>query len=443
MMKNRILNSKFMHLILSNKIIKNFMVVFSTQSIAGIFNVINSLLLIKCVGIQGNGVIALVLVYATLFNGLFNFQSYNALTKFGAEAIEKNNINKYKMYIKLALIQDIITALLAFIVAFLCLDYTTQLMNWDKSLIFYTKIYLITIPINITGSLNAVLRLNDEFHITGLISIYSNIIKFFLLIILYFLKLPIYYFIIVEIIYVFVNNTIRFYYAFRSLKKQGILDFYKEKVMYDKAFTKFNIYNNLVSTVDIPTGQAVSLIINMILGLQAVGIYNLLVKLGAIISQVTDALGQSIFLEFSILVARNEMQKALHITKKIFLYVNAFGIIIFFVSLLSYNLWLSIFMKPEIFYGLTFSLYFYYMIFSSSILPIHVLFTANNFVNYNLWIVIIGNTIYIFLLYILGNSFDLLGVVLSSFIQVVFVFLLKMWVLKKTKLLQLKHRRIL
>ena len=53
----------------------------------GLFNVISDY--VYALDTYGNGVIAIAASYSSIFNGLFNFQSYNAVIKFGAEALEQ------------------------------------------------------------------------------------------------------------------------------------------------------------------------------------------------------------------------------------------------------------------------------------------------------------------------------------------------------------------
>lgn len=421
--------------ILNNKIIKNSIIMFSTQSIAGFIGIINSLLIVKGVGIGGNGIIALVIAYSALFNGLFNFQSYHALIKFGAVAKENNKTYRYKMYIKLALLQDITTAIIATFIGYICLDKIALVMNWDSQMIYYTKLYLITIPFNITGSLNAVFRLNDEFSITGIISIYANIFKFFLIIISFFFNLNILFYIIIEIIYSISINVIRFIYALKSLKKQKLLDFIKSKIIFDKDFTKYNILNNLVTAIDIPTGQAVNLIINMILGVESVGVYSLLVKLGSIVTQITDSIGQSIFPEFSLLLAKQKITEAVSISKKMLKFTIFLGVISFFIVFFSYPFWLQFLInKTNVNYGLSFALYTLFLFISSAILPIHALFLSGNLMKFNLIIVAFCNIIYLIFMLLLGNVLGLIGIILASLLQVTILSYLKIYILKKNML---------
>ncbi|MBM6879751.1 oligosaccharide flippase family protein [[Clostridium] spiroforme] len=418
--------------IISNGILKNSFITLSSQTIAGGLSFLATLIIIRDIGTTGNGIIAIVTSYATLFNGLFNFQSYNALIKYGAEAIEKKDDYLYKMYIKTALIQDVITAIIAFIVGKCALNWCANIMGWNNEMLLYINIFLITILINITGSLNAILRLNDKFHITGLVAIISNVVKLVLIFIAYILHLQIYYYVLIEIIQIFVQNVLRLYYTVQCFKENNMsfMDILKTKLYLDYAFTKFNIYNNLVSAVDIPAGQAVNLIINKLLGINAVGVYNLFVKAGGIIAQVTDAIGQAIFPEFSIMVARNNIAYVLNICKKMLKTINLISIIIAVFSVLLYKIWMPFLMDVNFNYALAFAIYVLFLGFSGSLIPLHQFFVSVNLVHYNLYIAIICNILYIILLIVLGNLFDLIGIMIAMLLQSLLVCGCKIIILK-------------
>ena len=117
--------------VMNNNIIKNTIIMFSGQTVASAIGFINTFLVLKAIGLEGNGIIAIAANYAGMFNGLFNFQSYNAMIKFGADALEKNDMPQFKKYLKQAVLQDVLTAILAFIVGYMCIDYVSDFFNWE------------------------------------------------------------------------------------------------------------------------------------------------------------------------------------------------------------------------------------------------------------------------------------------------------------------------
>jgi O-antigen/teichoic acid export membrane protein len=418
--------------IISNNILKNALIVFSGQTAASLIGFINLALLYQSIGRFGNGIIVSVAAYTAVFDGIFNFQSYNAVIKFGSEALAVNNKTKYKKYLKQALVQDIITAIIAFIVGSIVLTSVAKnIMHWDNEVTGYARIYLITILFNITGSLNGMLRLNDEFKVGAIIGVRIAILRLVLLIIGKQLNMSLSFYIYIEILLSLTNCCMLFYSSFKSLKKHDCMDFLHTKIGFDKEFTKFNLYNNIVSTIDMPTGQIVNLIISKFLGFSEVGIYNFFTKIGSLLTRVVDPVNQSLLPELSKMVANNQNKNGWRIVKKIFITVNIFMGIGIVVNLITCKLWMGFFVPVTINNIIVFCVYLIYISITSSVSGIHLMFVSLNLVKYNLPLTLGCNSIYLIMLYFLITKLGLLGIITALIFQAVLIASLKIVIVKK------------
>lgn len=409
----------------NNKIVKNSLIIMTGQTVASIISFINTFIILKGIGVYGNGIIAVVQSYANIFNGVFNFQSYNAMIKFGADALEANDMKLFKQYMKQAFIQDLITAIISIISGYLCVDIVSEFMKWDIEIVYFIKIYLITILFTVTGSINGFLRLFDEFKVGAMIGIKTTIFKLFMLMLGISMNLNLNYYIIVEIIISLLSNMMLFYEGYKCLKKNNCHDFMKVDIKFDKEFTMFNLHNNIVSTLDLPVGQLTTLAINKLLGVNEVGIYNVLIKLGSLVTRVTEPVSQSLLPELSKIVAKRDIKQALKIVKKIFLYTVNCGFVIIIGLLLTYKFWLGLFMPENIENAILVCMYFVYVVIVSSVSGTHLLFICLNLVRYNMAIIIVCNIVYLVMLYFLATNIGLLGIILSLIIQAVMVAIVK------------------
>ena len=423
---------KIKNKIMNNNIVKNAFIMFSGQTIASVIGFLNTFLVLKAIGLEGNGIIAIAANYAGMFNGLFNFQSYNAMIKFGADALEKNDMPQFKKYLKQAVLQDVLTAILAFVVGYICIDYVSDFFNWDSQMVSYIKLYLLIIPFNISGSINALIRLNNDFVVGAKIGIQMTLVKTMLLLIGIVAKCNFTYYIILEIIMSIISSSLYIKSAIKYLKLNNCTDFLKVKIGFDKEFTMFNIYNNIVSTLDMPTGQITTLIINKLLGVSEVGVYNVIAKFGTLVTQVTGPLTQSLFPELSKLVAKDDEKGAFIIVKKIFLYTMGGGVSVALFTIISYKLWLGLFIPSTFENGALMSIYVMYITITSAVAGIHLLFVCLNLVRYNVPIVIACNTVYLGLLYILAIKFRLFGIIIALILQAIMVATIKYIIMKRT-----------
>ena len=423
---------KIKNKIMNNNIVKNAFIMFSGQTIASVIGFLNTFLVLKAIGLEGNGIIAIAANYAGMFNGLFNFQSYNAMIKFGADALEKNDMPQFKKYLKQAVLQDVLTAILAFVVGYICIDYVSDFFNWDSQMVSYIKLYLLILPFHISGSINALIRLNNDFVVGAKIGIQMTLVKTMLLLIGIVAKCNFTYYIILEIIMSIISSSLYIKSAIKYLKLNNCTDFLKVKIGFDKEFTMFNIYNNIVSTLDMPTGQITTLIINKLLGVSEVGVYNVIAKFGTLVTQVTGPLTQSLFPELSKIVAKDDEKGAFIIVKKIFLYTMGGGVSVALFTIISYKLWLGLFIPSTFENGALMSIYVMYITITSAVAGIHLLFVCLNLVRYNVPIVIACNTVYLGLLYILAIKFRLFGIIIALILQAIMVATIKYIIMKRT-----------
>ena len=240
------------------------------------------------------------------------------------------------------------------------------------------------------------------------------------------------YYIILEIIMSIISSSLYIKSAIKYLKLNNCTDFLKVKIGFDKEFTMFNIYNNIVSTLDMPTGQITTLIINKLLGVSEVGVYNVIAKFGTLVTQVTGPLTQSLFPELSKIVAKDDEKGAFIIVKKIFLYTMGGGVSVALFTIISYKLWLGLFIPSTFENGALMSIYVMYITITSAVAGIHLLFVCLNLVRYNVPIVIACNTVYLGLLYILAIKFRLFGIIIALILQAIMVATIKYIIMKRT-----------
>lgn len=426
--------NKIKNKVMSNNVLKNTLILFSGQSFASVIGIFNTILLIKAVGVDGNGFITLIIAYSNLFNGILNFQSYNAVIKYGTEALEEKLIYKYKQVLKQAFIQDVLTAILAFIFGFLCVEVVSQFMGWSAEIIYYVKVYLITILMNVTGTFTGILRLHDNFLVIATINVKTSIFRLILTTIGLINKFDFGYYVIIEVVLMGTSSLLLLIESYKTLRKVKCEDFLKVKIKFDKEFTKFNFYNNIVSTIDLPVGQLVTFIINKLVGVTEVGIYSILLKLSSLIYKITEPMGQALLPELSKMVAKGMVDKSKNIVKKIFIYTNILGVgAIIVLSILS-PVWFRFFMPFTTKNLILFISYMMYTAFTSSVIGIHLFFISMNLVKYNLYIVVIVNIIYLILVVILGMYLGLFGIIMALMIQTLMISIAKIGIIKVNKI---------
>lgn len=417
-----------------NDFLKNAFSIFYLQTIASIIGFFNTYLLLKGIGVSGIGIIAILSTYVNFYIGVFSFQSYSAIIKFGQEALQENNKLLLKSYFKKAFIQDVISSMITLIVAYALVDLTSNFFDISEIARKYIYLYLILIPFSIFRSVSAILRLNNDFKTGPFIAIITSILRFILIFIGIRMKLGLSYFIVLELLLGLLGYTLHLAAGIYCLKKMNCLDFYKIKLEKDKKFTNFNFYNNLVSTIDLPTGQLTNFIINKLLGVEIFGVFNIISKFGSIFNQIISALTQSLFPELSKLVAKKEINIAFNIIRNKFWIITVSGLFVSVIFLLTYQYWLFHLIPATIYNGYTLSIYTIYVSFTGAVAGVHLLFASLNLVKYNIPITIICNTVYILILILFSSWFGLIGAITALLFQALLISIIKyFFMIKKVK----------
>jgi O-antigen/teichoic acid export membrane protein len=429
---------KFFKTIKENNFLRNAFSIFYLQTIAAIIGFISTFLLLKNIGVSGIGIIAILSTYVNFYIGIFSFQSYSAIIKFGQEAIEQKNLLLLKSYIKKAFVQDLITTIITLVVAYFCINITSEYFEISSKAKEYLYLYLTLIPFSIFRSVSAILRLNNDFKTGPYIAIAISIIRLATIIFGTYMNFRLSYFIILELLLGILGYLFHIVAGVKCLKDMNCSDFYKVKLFKNKRFTNFNINNNLVSTLDLPTGQLTNFIINKLLGIEVFGTFNVISKFGSIFNQIISALTQSLFPELSRLVAKKQIDAALLIIKKTFFVTFFSGLFIAFIFFISYEFWLYNFIPATVYNGYSLSIYVVYVSSVGAVAGVHLLFISLNLVKYNIPIVIFCNTIYILVLYILSGWFGLIGVILALLFQAFLIASIKYIItIKKVKEIKL------
>lgn len=420
---------KFKNKFNSNSIISNIFILLKGNVVSSAIGLINTVILVKSIGLEKNGVFFMAQSYAMLFNTLFNFQSYNAIIMFVPKVVN-NKYKKIENYLKQGFYLDFITAIIAIMVAFLMINPVSQFMKWNNNVKLYIFIACFIIIFRTTGTMLGILRIFNNFKYIVIISISESVFRLIFFLIGFFNNYRLIYFLLIEVISSVVSMVTYIIFTIIVLKKEN-LSLKKIGVKWDKEFLKFNFYSNLESSLDLPIAQLTPFIINYLLGFSDIAIYKIVEKIGAVISKVTIPISQAIVPDISKLLASNDKNSAMNIHRKTKKIILILGIILISGCAITSNLWIELFIPNTVYNKLVLVLYLFYLIYTNMNMVIHPVFTFMGYIKKNIPIVCFANVIYLILLIILAIKLGVIGVILARLIQAIIVIKLKNFVLKK------------
>ena len=422
MMKEKVIN---------NKLIRNFLLIFSGEGIGSVFGFFATFFIINTIGSYQHGILVGVQTYTNLFYGLFSFKTFQSLIKYLAKSEISGDVEMSQVYIKWSLLLDIFCLALTLICGFFLRNLVISIMGWDSSISRYCVAYLIVYLLYFQGTSIGVLRFFENYHYVVKANVMCSFVRCIGFLICFLLNKGFIAFFVFDCI----GNLIKFimldFYTIKTLRQHNLLDFYKVKLKMCPDFLKFSFYSNLTSTIDLPVNQVTSLIINKYLGFEATSVYSVFGSLGSIINKLGDPISQVIYPEMNQRISQNDIPGAKRLSYKLkLLMLGVFSCGSVFV-ITTNALWLHLFITNPESYVIPLILYIAYICYANSSMGTHNLFMALGYVKYNIPILIVVNICYLIILFYSVQNFGLSGVIITYTLQAFAVVFIKEIIMRK------------
>jgi len=275
----------------------------SANSFAAGLGLVVAALTARTLGPENYGSFALVLSYEQTIGKLVTFNAWQAIVKYGSEALHKEDRNGLQKLIKFGFSLDVGSAVLGTILAMALSGPIISLLGWDQSVRPLLLMYSILIIFSLSGTPIGVLRLFDRFDLLSYSAVISVLLRFigvvwcfitrqglgeFVLIYLLTGIIAQLYQVIASLWVIHQNN----FGGFFTLSLQGIRK--KFPNILDYVWT-----TNFHSTVRMLSLNADMLIIAGLTGPTDLGLFKIAKKISRVLQMLCSPLYQSIYPELS------------------------------------------------------------------------------------------------------------------------------------------------
>lgn len=399
---------------------------------ASLINMLSLVVMLKIIGTENYGIIVLIQAYSLTIDQLFNFQSWQAFIKYGAEALEQKNHEKFKGILKQGTILDLGTALLGTLVAMSLIGVLGTIFEWNSYVIEYGRIYSITILFHFSGVPTGVLRLFNKFKLISFQKIIVSIIKLIGILIAFILDVDFIMIIWINLVCDILGHILLVVFSNIALSNNNITNWLRTKVKFNNQFISFAIWSNLSSTLTVPSKRLDVFIVSSVLSLEMVGVYKVFKQVASIFSRLVTPVYQSIYPELANIVAKGDYNKAIKTATKITIIITAFLIPVIIIGGGTSPFWLDLFFGSEVSeFWIYFIVFLIFVGVDAATAPVHPLFNALGYVKQKFFIMGIGNIVYLILAWILGENFGLIGIISAWGSQFIIITTLKVIYIKQ------------
>lgn len=147
------------------KLFKDAGVLLSGNLLALGFDFFSLLITGRALGATDFGVFVLMQTYALSVDTLLNFQSWQAVTKYGADALGMGDDEDFDSTVKFGSLLDVGSAVIATMLALAGISVFADIRGLDQEVSIMASVFCIVILFNLQGTPLAVLRLFDRFDL--------------------------------------------------------------------------------------------------------------------------------------------------------------------------------------------------------------------------------------------------------------------------------------
>ena len=410
------------------ELFKNVGLLLSGDGTARVLGLGSLVLTTRALGAEGFGLLVLANTYARVLDRLFNFQSWQAIIKYGAEALDSKRYEDFKGIIKLGTLLDASSAVFGSLIAVSAAYWTAKWFGWSQETAHMAALYSLVILFNLSGTPTGVIRLFERFGLLATQRVIVAVLKLFAIGAAYFSDASLWAYVLIWMICDIVGHVILLVMGYVLLYRKEIGKWWKSPISNWRSFSSFVFWTNLSSTFDIPVKQLDVFIVSAVVSLEGVGIYKVFKSIADILTKPVDPVYQAIYPQFATLVTKGEDARAARMAAKVGLIILVVSIPTVILMSLSSQWWLSvIFGDTFASQWLVMNLYLTFKALSISAVAVHPLFIAMGYVQKNFVILATANIIFLILAWFLCGQFGLAGIILAYGVQFSGVVISKLW----------------
>lgn len=405
------------------KIIKNAGILLSGDIPANIFKLLSLSVFSHSQGAETLGYYVLFMSFIEVIDRIFNFQTWQAFIKFASDFQAKNQQNNIRMLFKYNFIVDLISLSFATLVAISISYQAIQFFSIPEEYTFLLVLLSSSILFKIADFSTGVFRFYNHFKIQAKIVFYTSTIRLILFGSVALWNPTFEAFILITLLTQFINMMLKCFFVSRVLDENNVklIDIINEKInislLKKLKVLSFIIYNNFDVAFRLITTQLDVFVLGRLYGPGVVSIYKITKESSKIILKASSPVYQSVYPEFSYLIANKKFGMAKRIAIKISTYAGMAGLIFYALFYFFGETFISIAFGAEMIQAYSVSIIYIIVVLLTLIsLPLPSLMHAMNLTKEAFYNQLCSSIIYIAILYFLVLKFSIYGAAYSMLI---------------------------
>lgn len=305
----------------------------------------------RALGPELLGVLALIEAYAALVDRLLRLEPWQALIKYGADVLERDERDDFRSLLKFGALIDACGAAASAAVAAAAVFLVGPWLGWSDDTVTMAGIYSLVLLCHLSATPTAVLRLFDRFAVFAGLEIAAAGARVVVCAMAFALGAGLWTFVLLAMASHIGRHATLVIVAWRELRRQGYADFFKGRLAgVGRRFPGiWSFVFSLKASVLIrrSTGDLDTLLIGAFLDTGAVGLYHVAKRFGDATLKVGVPIQQAVFPDVARLWARREIQRLRQAVTQVDLLTGALAASVLLVVALNTGLVLDLTVGPE------------------------------------------------------------------------------------------------
>lgn len=275
----------------------------------------------RTLGPAALGLLIMIESYGRFIDQFIRLETWHALIRFGAAAMEKEDTDDFRRLIKFGMLLDFTGATAAAFIAFLAVPIASSWLGWGDETARIVRIYSFVLLFGIGSTPIAVLRLFNRFSFVAWLEPAMAVIRLAGAFIAHVSGMGLWTFVLLSMGVQILHRITLSAIAWRELRKRGYGGLLRARV--GAIASQWPGIWNMIWSVNMSvfirrsTQELDALIVGGVLGPAAVGIYHIAKRLGATASKAGSILQQVAFPDIARLWVRGEVRRFVRLVRHI------------------------------------------------------------------------------------------------------------------------------
>jgi len=292
------------------RLLKNVGYLVSGNAVSAALGLVTLALTARTLGPEGLGIFAMIEAYGRLIDQLFRLEPWQALIKYGAEALEHERVDDFRQLLKFGVVLDAVGALLACLIALGGVLLVAPRLDWSGSTMDMAAVYSLGLLFKLQATPTAVLRLFDRFWIFAWLDVSGAAMRLALVALAWLSDAGLWGFVLLALAMQISRSLTLLVLGWRELGRRGHAGFLRQPLSgLTRRFAgiwDFIWSLNFSVAIRKSTRELDTLLVGALLDPAAVGLYHVAKRLGDAALKVGVPIQQAIFPDVARLWVRRD-----------------------------------------------------------------------------------------------------------------------------------------